>query len=154
LITGRGPGAPSVTPGMVSTRRRAPHGQAVDLTAIRRTDAILDLLARRRLLRPRALGDPAITLLSSLAADVDTRPAPAEPQAGAAARPQGRTRPGPLAGRRYAGAHRRRAAVPPVPAVAAAAAVTVAAAVAAAGMAVAGMLTRLGGAARGGRVRR
>jgi hypothetical protein len=136
---------------MVSTRRRAPHGQAVDLTAIRRTDAILDLLARRRLLRPRALGDPAITLLSSLAADVDTlRPAPAEPPA----RPRGRARPGPLAGRRYAGAHRRRAAVPPVPAVAAAAAVTVAAAVAAAGMAVAGMLTRLGGAARGGRVRR
>ena len=71
MITGRGPGAPSVTGDMEFALRPAEHSQAVDLSAIRRTDAIADLLAARRLLRPRALGDPAITLLRALAADVD-----------------------------------------------------------------------------------
>jgi len=71
VITGRGPGAPSVTGDMEFALRPAEHSQAVDLSAIRRTDAIADLLAARRLLRPRALGDPAITLLRALAADVD-----------------------------------------------------------------------------------
>jgi hypothetical protein len=60
-----------VTPQAGRTRRDDARGQAVDLGAIRRTDAIVDLLASRGLPRPRALGDPAITLLSSLSADVD-----------------------------------------------------------------------------------
>lgn len=71
MITGRGPGAPSVTPDMVVTLHRADRSQTADLSAIRRTDALIDLLASRRLLRPRALGDPVLELLSSLTADVD-----------------------------------------------------------------------------------
>lgn len=75
MIVGRGPGAPSVTPDMVFTlSRRADGGAsagAVDLGAIRRTDAIVDLLASRRLRQPSVLQDPAVLLLGALAADVD-----------------------------------------------------------------------------------
>lgn len=75
MITGRGPGAPGVTPGMAFTRRVAAQGepgdQTTDLSAIRRSDAIIDLLARRRLARPRSLHDPALAALSALAEDVD-----------------------------------------------------------------------------------
>jgi hypothetical protein len=56
-------------PGM---RWHAARGsQPADLSAIWRTDALMDLLAARRLLRPHTFGDPAIALLSGLAADVD-----------------------------------------------------------------------------------
>jgi hypothetical protein len=76
VITGRGPGAPSVTPDMVFTlqpnARSEPGKPAIDLSAIRRSEAILNLLGARRLLRPRALHDPAIVLLGVLAADVDS----------------------------------------------------------------------------------
>jgi hypothetical protein len=76
VITGRGPGAPSVTPDMVFTlhpdARSEPGGPAFDLAAIRRSEAIIDLLGARRLLRPRAIHDPAIIALSVLAADVDS----------------------------------------------------------------------------------
>ncbi|HEV2374750.1 MAG TPA: hypothetical protein VGS19_21630 [Streptosporangiaceae bacterium] len=50
---------------------------AADLTAIRRTDLAIDLVAKRRLRTARALGDVEISLLSSLAADVDSPPATA-----------------------------------------------------------------------------
>jgi hypothetical protein len=127
VITGRGPGAPSVTPDVVCTLGQPARGQAVDLTEIRHTDALMDLLASRRLPRPRDLGDPAVTLLSSLTRDVDT--------------PAVSTAPG--------GTHRR----PPVSWGQAAAAVVIflAAVVAAAGFLVAGMLTRLAGAGTRGR---
>jgi hypothetical protein len=76
VITGRGPGAPSVTLDMVFTlrpdARSDPAGPAFDLSAIRRSEAIIDLLGARRLLRPRAIHDPAIVALSVLAADVDS----------------------------------------------------------------------------------
>jgi hypothetical protein len=79
VITGRGPGAPSVTPDMVFTlhpdARGEPGNPAVDLGAIRRSEAIINLLGARRLLRPHALGDPAIAALSVLAADVDSQEA-------------------------------------------------------------------------------
>jgi hypothetical protein len=65
-----------VTPDVVLTlppdARRDPGNPAVDLSAIRRSEAIINLLAARRLLRPRAIHDPAIVLLSVLAADVDS----------------------------------------------------------------------------------
>jgi hypothetical protein len=50
--------------------------QAADLGAIRRTDAVLDLLASRRRIPARVFRDPAIALLRSLAADVDAAPRP------------------------------------------------------------------------------
>lgn len=71
MITGRGPGAPSVTPNTVLTLRQSAPDQTADLTAIRQTDALIDLLGSRRLRRPHTSGDPALILLSSLAADVD-----------------------------------------------------------------------------------
>lgn len=71
MITGRGPGAPSVTPNTVLTLRQSAPDQTDDLTAIRQTDALIDLLGSRRLRRPHTSGDPALILLSSLAADVD-----------------------------------------------------------------------------------
>jgi hypothetical protein len=83
VITGRGPGAPSVTPDTVLTlhpdARSEPGNPAVDLSAIRRSEAIINLLGGRRLLRPRALHDPALRLLSSLAADADAEPLPVAP---------------------------------------------------------------------------
>lgn len=56
--------------------RIAPGRGTADLSAIRRTDAIIDLLASRRLRKPSVLHDPAILALSALVADVDTAPAP------------------------------------------------------------------------------
>jgi fatty acid desaturase len=95
----------------------APRGQAADLGAIRRSDAIIEMLASRRRLRSRVLRDPAVAVLSSLVHDVE-------------------------AGARPAGARPRHTA-----AAAAAAAIAVAAAVvAAAGFVVVAMLTRLTGA--------
>jgi O-antigen ligase len=105
------------------------------LTEIRRSDAIVDLLARRHA-RPsaarrharrlRALGDPAVTLLSSLAADVDAGP------------PAGAARPRPAGAWRHA-----------VVAVATAVAVLTAA-----GLLVATVLARLAAAPGSRRVRR
>ena len=61
--------------------QRAPGGSpaayAADLTAIRRADLAIDLVAKRRLRTARAMGDVGISLLSSLAADVDSPPPPA-----------------------------------------------------------------------------
>ena len=76
MITGRGPGAPSVTPDMVFTlrpdARSEPGGRAFDLAALRRSEAVINLLGARRLLRPRAIHDPAVAALSVLASDVDS----------------------------------------------------------------------------------
>jgi hypothetical protein len=109
-----------VTPEVVGTLGHDAHGRPTDLGAIRRTDALVDLLATRRLRRPRALGDPVVTLLHSLTSDVDGR-----------ARHTGRR----------GGAHRR-PGEPWVQAVAAALAFAAAAA-AAAGLLMVSMLTRL-----------
>lgn len=130
MITGRGPGAPGVTPDMVFTlygaARGAPGGQAVDLSEIRRSDAIMDLLASRRLMRPRAVHDPAIALLSALAADVDS-PATEDLAAPTGHRGAGQGRPVPAADTW----------------VRVAAAVAVAGAAATTGIMVTGMLARL-----------
>jgi len=75
VITGRGPGAPGITPGLEFTRRRAgaaaPGTVAADLGEIRAAEEAIDLLARRAGAPPGPLGDPALALLSALAADVD-----------------------------------------------------------------------------------
>ena len=75
MITGRGPGAPGVTPGLELTRGRAAAGgtggQAVDLGEIRRSEEAINVLAARRA-GPQLLHDPALALLRALAADVDT----------------------------------------------------------------------------------
>jgi hypothetical protein len=138
VIKGRKPGAPSVTPDSGPVSRHGAHGpasgQAADLGAIRRSDAIIDMLASRRRLRTRALRDPAVAVLSHLAADVDA--APYQPCQGPA-RPAG-VRP---AGRRPAGARPQASAM----AAAAAAIATAAAVVAAAGLVVMAMLTWLTG---------
>jgi hypothetical protein len=157
VIEGREPGAPSVTPdtGLVSRSgthvpaggRTADAGQAADLDAIRRSDAVIDMLASRRRLRLRMLRDPAIALLASLNADVDAPPRLARllevrGQAGsgrhaAPARWPGHRVPGP----RSAPAGSRGSAA----AAAAAAIATAAALVAAASLVIAAMLTRLTG---------
>jgi hypothetical protein len=93
-----------VTPDVVCTQRRAARSEAVDLSAIRRTDALIDLLASRRLLRPRSLGDPVITLLSSLNSDVDEPArAPRRLAGGVVARPRGRRIGAGLLGRSHGG---------------------------------------------------
>jgi hypothetical protein len=83
VITGRGPGAPSVTPDTVFTlppdARNQPGGAAVDLSEIRRSEAILTLLGDRRRAAPRSLPDRAVRLLASLAADIDAQPLPSAP---------------------------------------------------------------------------
>jgi hypothetical protein len=102
----------------------APRGQAADLGAIRRSDAVIEMLAGGRRLRSRALRDPAVAVLSSLVNDVEaarSRPA--------GARSQGTT-------------------------TAAAAVAAAAAVLAAAGLLVIAMLTRLSGARRWERFRR
>jgi hypothetical protein len=130
-----------VTGDMEFTLRPAARNQAVDLSAIRRTDAIVDLLAARRLLRPHALGDPAITLLRALAADV-----------GAAEARQATRRPGTAPRRPLRPAGQTRRGSGWAPSAAAAAVITSAAAavvaVAAAGLVVMSALTRLGGMSR------
>ncbi len=81
MITGRGPGAPGVTPGLQFTRRRATAGgtggRAVDLGEIRRSEEAINVLAARGAAGPEFAHDPALALLGALAADVDapdTRP--------------------------------------------------------------------------------
>jgi hypothetical protein len=75
VITGRGPGAPGMTPGLDFTRRRAgeaaPGTVAADLGEIRRAGEAIDLLAARAATPAGRLDDPALALLSALAADVD-----------------------------------------------------------------------------------
>jgi len=78
VITGRGPGAPGITPGLEFTRRRAgapgaaaPGTVAADLGEIRQAEAAIGLLAQRADAPPGLLDDPALALLSALAADVD-----------------------------------------------------------------------------------
>ena len=86
MITGRGPGAPGVTPGLEFTRRRAAAGgtggQAVDLGEIRRSEEAINVLAARRAAGPELTHDPALALLGALAADVDTPGTRAEHAAG------------------------------------------------------------------------
>jgi len=81
VITGRGPGAPGVTPGLKLTRRRATAGatggQAVDLGEIRRSEEALNVLAARGAGGPQHSRDPALALLGALVADVDVPGAPA-----------------------------------------------------------------------------
>jgi hypothetical protein len=160
VIKGRKPGAPSVTPDTGPVSRHGAHGpaggQAADLGAIRRSDAIIDVLASRRRLRSRALRDPAVAVLSHLAADVDAAPyQPRQGPAGARSpgahlvgpRPAGprsigpRSAGPPPAGRRPAGARPQGSAI----AAAAAAIATAAAVLAAAGLVVIAMLTWLTG---------
>ncbi len=88
MITGRGPGAPGITPGLEFTRRRGGPGgtghEAVDLSEIRRSEELINRLAARGALPGSAglgaehraggsgaAGDPAAALLAALAADVD-----------------------------------------------------------------------------------
>jgi hypothetical protein len=75
VITGRGPGAPGITPGLEFTRRRAgeaaPATVAADLGEIRAAEEAIGLLAQRATAPPGLLDDPALALLSALAADVD-----------------------------------------------------------------------------------
>lgn len=75
MITGRGPGAPGMTPGLDFTRRRAaqaaPAAVAADLGEIRQAEDSIELLAARAAAPPGLRGDPAFALLSALAADVD-----------------------------------------------------------------------------------
>ena len=89
MITGRGPGAPGVTPGLEFTRRRAAAGgtgdQAIDLGEIRRSEEAINVLAARGAAGPEQAHDPALALLSALAADVDAPSA----RAGHAAMPPG-----------------------------------------------------------------
>jgi len=76
VITGRGPGAPGVTPGLEFTRRRAsaggPGSGAVDLSEIRRSEEAIDALAARGACEPELLRDPALAVLHTLSADVDS----------------------------------------------------------------------------------
>ena len=76
MITGRGPGAPGVTPGLDFTRRRATvggtGGRAVDLGEIRRSGEAINVLAARGAAGPELTHDPALALLSALISDVDT----------------------------------------------------------------------------------
>lgn len=76
MITGRGPGAPGVTPGLEFTRRRATAGgtggRAVDLSEIRRSEEAINVLAARGAAGPELYADPALALLGALAADVDS----------------------------------------------------------------------------------
>ena len=75
MITGRGPGAPGMTPGLDITRRRAgeaaPGTVAADLSEIRRAEETIELLAARAAAPPGRPDDPAFALLSALTADVD-----------------------------------------------------------------------------------
>jgi hypothetical protein len=76
VITGRGPGAPGVTPGPEFTGGRAAAGgtgdQAVDLGEIRRSEEAINVLAARGAAAPDLTHDPALALLGALVADVDT----------------------------------------------------------------------------------
>ncbi len=75
MITGRGPGAPGLTPGLEFTRRRGGPGGtghgAVDLSEIRRSEELVNRLAARGAAGLVSLDDPAAALLAALSADVD-----------------------------------------------------------------------------------
>jgi hypothetical protein len=79
VITGRGPGAPGVTPGVEFTRGRVAAGDpgdgAVDLSEIRRSEEIVGVLAARAATPAPMLHDPAVALLSALTTDIDARDA-------------------------------------------------------------------------------
>ncbi|MGH3126146.1 MAG: hypothetical protein ACRDND_34650, partial [Streptosporangiaceae bacterium] len=64
MITGRGPGAPGMTPGLDFTRRRAgeaaPASVAADLGEIRRAEEAIELLAARAAVPPGLRDDPAL----------------------------------------------------------------------------------------------
>jgi hypothetical protein len=102
VITGRGPGAPGVPPGLDVTRRPGtpggPASEAVDLGEIRRSEEAIDRLAARGAAGPELIHDPALALLAALRSDVNTpstRPGPLVP---GLARRQGRPRRAALAG--------------------------------------------------------
>ena len=95
MITGRGPGAPGVTPGLAFTRSRAAAGgtggPAADLGEIRRSEEAINVLAARGAAGPGPTHDRALVLLGALIADVDTPGAgPAGAQPGQAAAWPGR----------------------------------------------------------------
>lgn len=83
MITGRGPGAPGVTLGLDFMRRRATAGgtggRTVDLSEIRRSEEAIDVLASRGAAGSELTHDPALVLLGSLVADVDTPGTVTEP---------------------------------------------------------------------------
>jgi hypothetical protein len=144
VITGRGPGAPGVTSVLEFARGRVAAGNpgdgAVDLSEIRRSEEIIDVLAERVAMPARMRRDPAVTLLSALAADVDARDAGPGVLAG--------TRPSPARRRPSTAAGRPAAALAPAPGIGAWARVAAAGAVAAgaaatASFVAAGMLARL-----------
>ncbi len=151
---GRGPGAPSATLGRTVTpdgRGRPPEGlAALDLSAVRRTDSLIEDVVARRPVRPEAFSDPALRLLRALASDVDGGPcgrgAGAARRAGRPARGAGGLRPG-AAGRTpgWPGqvAHDPAAAAWLRTIAAAVAVVTLAGAATTTGVAMTGLLTRL-----------
>jgi hypothetical protein len=114
-----------------------PADGAVDLSEIRRSEEIIDVLAGRAAVPARMRRDPAVTLLSALAADIDAR------EAGPGV--LGGTRPGPAGQRRRSAAAGRPARAPRMSAWARVAAVgAVAAGIAGtASFVAAGMLARL-----------
>jgi hypothetical protein len=65
-----------VTPGLQFTRGGAAAGvtgnQAVDLSEIRRSEDVINVLAARGAAGPELKADPVLALLGALAADVDT----------------------------------------------------------------------------------
>jgi hypothetical protein len=172
-FSGAGPAAeagPAAGAGLAAgPEQEAGHSPAADLGAIRRSDAIIEMLASRRRPSRRARRDPVVAMLSGLAADVDAAPcrAASRPVTGAARQPGHARRTGYIgrAGydRRSGYAHRAGsgrwpdhragrpgrmgARHPGSAAAAAAAAIAMAAALAAAaGLVIVAMLTRLTGA--------
>jgi hypothetical protein len=119
-----------VTPQTGPVPRRGARGRAgwpsADLGAIRRSEELIEMLASRRV-PPRALGDPAVAVLSRLTADIDAPP-------GHAAWP-----PGP----RHRAGRARRAWPHAAAAAAVAAAIATLTAMAAAGLMIVGMFARL-----------
>jgi len=80
VITGRGPGAPGVTSDAEFTRGRVTAGNpgdgAIDLGEIRWSEEIINVLAARATTPAGMRHDPAVALLSALAADIDAVPGP------------------------------------------------------------------------------
>ena len=92
-FSGAGPAAeagPAAGAGLAAgPEQEAGDGPAADLGAIRRSDAIIEMLASRRRPSRRARRDPVVAMLSGLAADVDAAPcrAASRPVTGAARQP-------------------------------------------------------------------